>query len=106
MTTYTTTEEGFLLETTTALRYAADADGLRYEPAGTFYVDEIRYAYPTCHVRPIAEIIRPHRCHSDVCSAGARMSFSTPLSEDELDRWVHTGYVAYNGIAIDAGVLW
>lgn len=93
--------------TTDGLRYATDSDGLHYEPDGTFYVDGIRYTGSGCHVRPIAEIIRPHQCYSDVCSAGARMNFSAPLTDAELDRWVHTGYCLYNGPSPNSGgVLW
>lgn len=93
--------------TADGLRYAVDDTDIHYEPAGTFYVDGICYAHPGCHVRWMAEIIRPHKCYSDKCTAGARMGFSTPLTDAEVDRWVHTGYVAYGGISINSGgVLW
>lgn len=58
---------------------------ITYAFCGDFEVDGIRYSWATNFIRPMFSI------ESQGANYPSRMSFSRPITDEELDHWVRTG---------------
>lgn len=78
------------------LRYQTEGRLRYYEPDGPFYVDDIYYDPNATQVQWATMLtIRDDASSFDGEFSGgpatARITLSDPMTDDELDDWVHTG---------------